>query len=207
MGHDDGMDDGTDDGRDDCVDHRTIDELEAGIDAIRSSPRDGGVLELIVRRPAVGERDVLDVAELCVEDGVRGDGWRARGSRHTPDGSAEAGRQVTVMNARAIALFAGDRTRWPLAGDQLYLDMDISEANLPAGTRLALGEAVLEISPEPHTGCAKFRDRFGVDAARLVNTPEGRRLRLRGLNTRVVLPGTVRRGDTARKAAALVADG
>jgi MOSC domain-containing protein YiiM len=181
------------------VDHPTTEDLLAGLDAVRSAPRDTGVLALIVRRPAVGERQILEAGELTFDDGLQGDGWRARGSRHTPDGSAEPGRQVTIMSARAIALVAGDRSRWPLAGDQLYIDIDLSEENLPAGTRLALGGAVLEISPEPHTGCAKFRERFGVDAARFVNGDEGRPLRLRGVNARVVEPGTIRVGDEVAK--------
>jgi MOSC domain-containing protein YiiM len=176
---------------------RTTDELEAGLDAVRGAPTDAGTLEAIVRRPAVGEREVLVVATLTTDDGLAGDSWRARGSRHTPDGSPEPNRQLTIMSARAIALVAGDdRARWPLAGDQLYVDLDISEDNLPPGTRVRRGTtAVVEISEEPHTGCAKFRDRFGADAARFVNSPEGRRLRLRGLNARVVTPGDVAAGD------------
>ncbi len=116
------------------MDHRSAEELEAGLDEIRRAPSDDGVLELIVRRPVAEEREVLQEAQLSLDEGVVGDNWRARGSRHTEDGSAEPGRQLTIMNARAIALFAGDRARWPEAGDQLYVDLDISAANLPAGT-------------------------------------------------------------------------
>lgn len=176
---------------------RTTNELDAGLDAVRGAPAASGRLELIVRRPAIGEREVLATATLTAGDGLAGDTWRVRGSRHTADGSPEPNRQVTIMNARAIALVAGDdRARWPLAGDQLYVDLDISEDNLPPGARVRLGTTVVvEISEEPHTGCAKFRDRFGADAARFVNSPEGRRLRLRGLNARVVTPGDVAAGD------------
>jgi MOSC domain-containing protein YiiM len=182
------------------VTHRTRDELVAALGTLRESPADRGVVELIVRRPGVDERELLEVAELTLEDGVAGDGWRARGSRHTPDGSAEPGRQLTIMNARAIALFAGDdRSRWAEAGDQLFIDINLSDANLPAGSWLQLGTAIVEVTVEPHNGCAKFAARFGQDAARFVNSPAGRELHLRGINARVVQPGVVARGDVATK--------
>jgi MOSC domain-containing protein YiiM len=182
------------------VAHRTTDEMVAALDTLRASPFDGGTIELIVRRPAVGERELLDEAELSVEAGVVGDTWRDRGSRHTPDGSAETNRQLTIMNARAIALFAGDdRARWAEAGDQLFVDINLSDDNLPAGTRVLLGTAVVEVTAEPHNGCAKFAVRFGQDAARFVNSPAGKELHLRGINARVVQPGAVARGDAAIK--------
>ena len=180
--------------------HRTTAELLAGLALVEASPLDAGTLELIVARPAPGERELPDAAELCVERGLVGDGWRARGSRHTPDGSAEPDRQVTIVASRALALLTDDRARWPLAGDQLVVDLGLGPDNLPTGTRLAIGTAVLEVTAAPHTGCAKFRDRFGVDAARFVNSPDGLRLRLRGINTRVVTSGQVRVGDEVRKA-------
>jgi MOSC domain-containing protein YiiM len=172
--------------------HRTTDELQDGLDDVRSAPADNGVVELIARRTAVGQREVLDTGELTTDDGLVGDGWYIRDK-------SNPGRQLTVMNARAIALVAGDRNRWALAGDQLYVDLDISEDNLPVGSRLSLGTAVIEISEEPHTGCSQFAERFGMDAARFVNSPEGRKLRLRGLNARVVQAGTVAVGDVVRK--------
>jgi hypothetical protein len=180
------------------VEHRTTAELLAGLDTVEGSPRDIGSLELIVLRPEPGAREVPDVAEVSVDVGLVGDSWRSRGSRHTEDGSAEPDRQLTIANARALALFADDREHWPLAGDQLYVDLDLSDENLPAGARLAIGDAVVEITAAPHTGCAKFADRFGMDVARFVNGPDGRRLRLRGINARVVTPGTIRRGDEVR---------
>jgi MOSC domain-containing protein YiiM len=181
------------------VEHRTTDELTAALDVFRSAPADNGVLQLIVRRPDVDEREVLEAAALSVEDGLVGDTWKARGSRHTDDGSAETARQLTLMNARAIDVLAGDRSRWALAGDQLFVDLDLSGENLPPGTRLRLGEATIEVSEEPHTGCAKFMARFGQDAARFVNSPDGRALNLRGINARVVQPGTIHVGDAVTK--------
>ena len=184
----------------DIARHLTREELEAGLAAIERAPRDEGTVELIVRRPAEGEREVLAEGTLDLAEGLVGDMWRIRGSKRTPDGSANPEAQVTVMSARAVDLVAaGVRERWALAGDQLYVDLDLSVANLPPGTRLALGTAVLEVTAEPHTGCAKFHARFGGDAHRFVNTKTHRHLRLRGLNAKVVEPGTVSTGDTIRK--------
>jgi hypothetical protein len=179
---------------------RTMDEPVSGLDELRRSPSDLGTVELLVRRPAAGEREIVTSVELDLELGMVGDNWRERGSRHTPDGSAEIERQLTLMNARAARLFAGDdHARWAEAGDQIYVDLDLSTENLPPGTRLQLGAAVVEVTEKPHTGCAKFSDRFGPDALRLVGTPEGVALRARGINARVVEPGTVSQGDGARK--------
>jgi hypothetical protein len=174
---------------------RTLEELEAMIDGIRDAPTETGVIELLVRRPAVDEREVVSEVRLDVAEGLVGDTWRARGSGSTPDGSADPQAQLTVMNARAAEAVAGDVSRWPLAGDQIYADFDIGVEHLPPGTRLAIGDAEIEVSKKPHTGCAKFSARFGTDALRFVNSPEGRRLRLRGMNARVTKSGTVRVGD------------
>jgi len=183
----------------DEVGHRTRAELLAGLDQVAGAPSDIGRLELIVRRPVPGERETLDAGELTFEDGLVGDGWLARGSRHSPDGSAEHARQITLMNCRAAALFAGDRSRWMLAGDQLYVDFDLSEYNVPAGTRLAIGAAVIQVSVEPHTGCQKFTERFGLEATRFLRSAEGKPYQLRGINARVVEPGTVSVGDSVEK--------
>ncbi len=174
-------------------------ELEAGLDDIRQAPSENGVLKMIVRRPAVGEREALNEAMLNLEDGLVGDTWKMRGSKATPDGSANIHAQITVMNVRATALFAQTESRWALAGDQLYVDFDLSEDNLPPGTRIAIGSAILEVSAVPHTGCAKFSQRFGVEALKFVNSPEGKQLHLRGINTQVVQAGTIRVGDVVKK--------
>jgi hypothetical protein len=179
--------------------HRTTPELEAGLEHVRQSPADGGRLELVVRRPAVGEREELAVGELDLAEGLVGDTWSTRPSRHTADGGPHPECQLNVMNSRMAALVAVDPVRRSLAGDQLYVDLDLSQDNLPPGIRLAIGSAVIEVTARPHTGCAKFVARFGVDAMRFVNSPTGRALRLRGLNARVVQAGTVRPGDVVRK--------
>jgi len=175
--------------------HLTTAELEAGLDHVRAAPRGAGRVELVVRRPAEGEREVLEAGDLDLEQGLVGDRWGhgRRGRQRNPD------TMLTLTSARVADLVAaGERGRWPLAGDQLYVELDLSEEHLPAGTRLALGDAVVEITPPPHTGCKKYVQRFGLEAMKFVNSPEGRALRLRGANARVVEPGTVRPGDEIR---------
>jgi hypothetical protein len=174
-------------------------ELEAGLEVIRQAPKDQGILEMIVRRPEIDVREVLEEGVLDLAEGLVGDNWKSRGSTRTADGSAHPDMQLNVMNARVIALLAQDRERWQLAGDQLFVDMDISMQNLPPGTRLALGEAVIEVTDQPHTGCAKFMERFGKEALKFVNSEQGKRLRLRGMNARVVQAGIIRVGDTVKK--------
>jgi hypothetical protein len=179
--------------------HRTTAELEAELDDIRRAPADDGRVELVVSRPTNGEREILSVGVLDAERGLLGDNWLVRGNRRTPDGSADPLAQVTVINARLSSLVAVDPDRRSLAGDQLHVDLDLDVANLPAGSQLAVGTAVIEVTAKMHLGCAKFVDRFGRDAMRFVNSPEGRALRLRGLNARVVVSGLVRPGDAVRK--------
>jgi hypothetical protein len=181
------------------VRHATLDELVAGLDAVRAAPVDVGTLELIVKRAARGERDILANGTLDLHQGLVGDRWKpappSRGK--APDEEL----QVTVMSARMAALVAGgdDRDAWAQAGDQLFVDFDISEANLPAGSRLAIGSAVIGVSPIPHTGCGKFIRRFGVDSMKLISSALGRELRLRGLIAHVVTPGAIRAGDRVTK--------
>jgi MOSC domain-containing protein YiiM len=172
--------------------HLSRAELEAGLEHIRQSPPDGGRIELIVRRPRLDEREVVDEGQLDTVQGLVGDYWHSRDPEH-PE------LQITIMNARLIALVAQEEARWALAGDQLYVDMDLSIDNLPPGTRLAAGTAILEVTPPPHTGCEKFMARFGRDAVLFVNSPEGKKMRLRGMNARVVQSGVVRMGDLLNK--------
>jgi MOSC domain-containing protein YiiM len=179
--------------------HLTADELQAGLAAIGQAPLDAGLVRMIVRRPKVGEREVVDEGVLDCVKGLVGDSWQARGSSRTPDGSPHPDMQLTVMNSRAIALIAQQESRWPLAGDQLFVDMDLSATNVPAGTRLAIGSATIEVTGEPHTGCQKFAMRFGKEATKFVNSPAGRALQIRGVNAKVVLTGRVRVGDLVRK--------
>ena len=173
----------------------TADELRAGLDHVAAAPADEGVVELIVRRPDVGEREVLEEAELDVALGLVGDRWSARGKRPNPKS------QLTLMSARAAELIAGDREHWPPAGDQLYVELDLSGENLPAGTRLAIGSAIVEVSDLPHLGCAKFTARYGEEARELANSPEGVALNLRGIITTVIRSGRIRVGDVVRKVA------
>lgn len=180
--------------------HLSTAELVFGLDGIRAAPAETGTLVMIVRRPAEMEREVVDHAELSVELGLVGDNWLVRGSRQTADRSADPERQLTLMSARAIDLFAaGERERWALAGDQLYVDLDLSEANAPAGTRFAIGTAVVEVTAAPHNGCTKFVQRFGRDASRLVNSPEGKAMHLRGVNAAVIQHGVIAVGDPVAK--------
>ena len=179
--------------------NRTPEELDAGLAHVVDAPVDDGEFRLIVRRPVEDERETLDEGVLDIESGLEGDNWAARGDPRSEDGAANVLAQLTVMNSRVLEVMAGPIHRWPLAGDQIYVDFDLSEDNLPAGTRLSVGEALIEVTAKPHTGCAKFTRRHGLAAHRWVNSEIGRRLRLRGLNTRVVKPGTIRVGDRVRK--------
>jgi len=181
------------------VKHLTMEELEAALDHLRQAPKDDGVLHLIVARPTVDERAELDQADLDPLKGLIGDNWSVRGSSRTPDGSAHPEMQINIMNARVTALVAQEKERWSLAGDQLYVDMDLSKENLPAGSRIQVGDAILEVSPLPHTGCHKFVARFGVDAMKFVNSEVGKQLCLRGINAKVVQGGSIKIGHTVKK--------
>lgn len=179
--------------------HLTMPELEAALDHLRAAPKNDGVVELIVRRPRVDHREVLDQAQLDPVNGLIGDSWSMRPSSKTPDGSPHPEMQINIMNSRVTALVAQEKDRWPLAGDQLYIDMDLSKENLPGGTQIAIGSAVLEVSPLPHTGCHKFVARFGADAMKFVNSPIGRELCLRGINARIIKGGVIQVRQTVRK--------
>ncbi|MDH3626260.1 MAG: MOSC domain-containing protein [Acidobacteriota bacterium] len=184
---------------DETTQHLSLSELEAALPSIRQSPADEGSLRQIACRPTTGERRSLEEAELDVAQGLVGDNWQSRGSRHTDNGSSHPDMQLTLMNARVIQKIAGSVERWALAGDQLFVEFDLSRANLPPGSCLAIGNSVIEITPSPHTGCRKFVDRFGLDAMKFVSSSIGRELNLRGVNARVVVPGAIRVGDIVRR--------
>src|SRR5690349_10560856 len=179
--------------------HLTMAELEAALDHLRDAPKDDGIVQLIVRRPRVEEREVLDEAELDPVRGLIGDSWCYRGSSKTADGGPHPEMQINIMNSRVTALVAQEKSRWPLAGDQLYIDMDLSKENLPAGARIQVGSAVLEVSPLPHTGCHKFVARFGMDAMKFVNSEVGKQHCFRGINAKVIQGGVVKVGQVAKK--------
>jgi MOSC domain len=181
------------------VRHLPIEELEAALDHILQSPKDVGLVQLIVGRPQIDEREVLTEAEFSVAEGLIGDNWSTRGSNKTVDGSPHPDRQINIMNSRVAAVVAQEKERWSLAGDQLFVDMDLSRQNLPPGSRIALGTTVIEVTPPAHTGCKKFVERFGMDAMQFVNSDLGKELCLRGVNAKVVESGVVRVGDVVRK--------
>jgi hypothetical protein len=181
------------------MEHLTTTELEAGLDDVRMSPLDSGILKLIVCRPHVGMREIRQTGELSLSDGLVGDSWKTRPSSKTPDGSPHPEMQINIMNSRAASLVSQHPDRWAEAGDQLFVDMNLGPANLPTGTKLEIGSAVVEVTSPPHTGCSKFMERFGRDATKFVNSPVGRELNLRGINARVVQPGVIHVGDRIKK--------
>jgi hypothetical protein len=177
----------------------TAHDLTSYTDSVRTAPKDGAAIELIVRRPAVDEREVLAEATLDPVLGLVGDDWVRRGSDKTPDGSSDLESQLTIMNTRVLAAFEPDRSRWPLAGDQIYVEMDLGKTNLPVGTRLAIGDAEVVVTAKPHLGCGKFAGWFGAESRAWLASPDGLDLRMRGVYVRILRGGTIRTGDTIRK--------
>lgn len=183
----------------DTISHFTTEQLELKLPEVLDAPKSSGTLDLIVIRPKENEREVLDFGMLDHNRGLIGDNWETKPSSRTPDGSPHPDKQINIMNARAAQMIAGTKDRWSLAGDQLYVDFDISDANLPAGSQIQIGEAVLEITSLPHTGCKKFTQRFGIDAVKFVNSEIGRANNLRGVNAKVVQGGKISTGDVVKK--------
>jgi len=181
------------------VKHLSTPDLEAGLENIRNSPKDQSVLDLIVSRPEEDAREVMELADLDVAVGLVGDTWQNRPSTRSGDGKAHPDMQITLMNSRVANLVAQSKDRWPLSGDQLFADLDLSKANVPPGTRIAVGAAILEATDQPHTGCKKFAARFGADALKLIGSPDGRELQMRGINLKVVQSGEIKPGDLVKK--------
>lgn len=174
------------------MNHLTTEQIENGLPQILKSPKDNGILELIVRRPNPDEREILEIGELNETEGLAGDCWKNYGNVYLDA-------QIAIMNSRCVALLAQDENRWQLAGDQLYIDLDLSDENLPHGTRLAIGSAILETTPQPHNGCKKFIERFGLDAMKFVNSPIGKQHHLRGIYAKIVQSGAIKKGDLVKK--------
>lgn len=181
------------------IEHRSFADLETGLENIKKSPRDNGMLYMIVVRPMKRERAVPWYCNLTPAVGLEGDHWSQGSWKSLPDGSPDPHVQVTIMNSRCLDLIATAKERWPLAGDNLIVDMDLSISNLPPGQKLSIGSAILEVSDIPHTGCMNFRDRFGVEALKFVSTKEARNLRLRGIFASVIKAGEIRVGDLMKK--------
>lgn len=177
----------------------STEEVEAGVENIKESPKNNGVLQLIVRRPETETREIISTGKINFENGLEGDNWKPRGSRHTPDNSADPEAQITLMNSRVIDLLANDKENWQLAGDQLFVNMDLSIENLPPLSQIQMGSAILEISAKPHTGCKKFSGRFGIEALVFISTPLGKSLRMRGVNAKVIQAGEIHVGDVIRR--------
>ena len=181
---------------------RTTAELEAALDQLRAAPTGEGTLTLVVRRPEEATREMLEKGVLDEVEGLVGDNWLSRATSRALADGRHLDAQVTVMSSRMVDQLADTDAERVMAGDQLYVDLDLSHDHLPAGTRIAIGDdAVLEVTAKPHAGCKKFLARFGPAAVAFVNSEEGTRLRLRGLNARVVTGGVVRPGDTVRRLA------
>jgi MOSC domain-containing protein YiiM len=177
--------------------HLVTDEIEEGMPEVLGSPKSEGTLMMIVRRPKVNAREAIETGTLDVDQGLIGDNWLKKGSRWRRGGDPK--RQITVMNWRFAKLVAGREDRIPLAGDQLYVDLDLSHENLPVGARIAVGKAIIEVTRPPHLGCKKFVERFGMDAMMFANSDFGKLHNLRGINARVIVGGEVRRGDPVAK--------
>lgn len=178
------------------AEYLTSEQIEAELSDVLASSQDRGKLEAIVIRPEQNQREHREAVYLSPEGGVEGDRWS------TSEGDRRA--QVSLMNARLLRLIARDEERMSLAGDNLIVDLDLSETNIRAGQKLMIGEALLEVTDLAHTGCDKFAERFGPDAVRYINATERKSLHLRGLYARVLKAGTVRVGDVVQKVKAHV---
>lgn len=179
--------------------HKTMEELKAGLPEILKSPQDNGEVKAVVVRPGSCERNMVPSCDVSLEGGVLGDHWAKGCWKTTDDGEPHPDVQICIMNSRCIELIAGDQSNWAPAGDNLFVDMDLSPENLPPGQRVAVGSAIIEITDTPHKGCQKFIDRYGRDACVFVNLGDGDKYKLRGIYARTFEAGTISVGDTFRK--------
>lgn len=179
--------------------HVSLRQLEEGLDLIKKSPNDNTLVDMIVCRPTEGNRKILQEGFLDKGKGLIGDNWIDRGSSKSADGCSHPDMQLNIMNSRSIALIAQQKNRWQLAGDQLFIDINLTDKNIPAGTRLSIGDAIIEVTAIPHNGCKKFTDRFGIDAVKFVNSPIGKELHLRGINAKIIKSGKIKVGDIVKK--------
>ncbi|MCX4026571.1 MOSC domain-containing protein [Endozoicomonas sp. SM1973] len=173
--------------------------LELALEIIKQSPKQEGSVKLIVCRPSVDQRKVLEVGELSLEEGLLGDNWKQRELTRSKNGMVKVDNQLNLMNSRVIEAITTDKEQWQLAGDQFYVDFDLSYENTPPGAQLLIGNAIIEVTEEPHLGCKKFADRFGMDAVKFVNSEQGKQLNLRGINAKIIKPGLVKVGSIIKK--------
>ncbi len=179
---------------------RSLQALKAGLDAmLAAAPKDNGTLDLIVMRPDHDLRVLPQSFEVRGDDGLPGDHWKRGTGYALEDGTGDPDAQICMMMSGCIRAIAGDKANWPPAGDNFFIDMDLTPANMPPGTRFAIGSAEFVVTGIPHNGCQSFIDRYGRDACLFVNTGEGKAHRLRGIYARVTRDGTVSVGDTVRK--------
>lgn len=185
-----------------ATEHASTVELEQGLAEVLKSPIETGQLEAIFVRPATNERRALETATLTPEGGIDGDRWATDDYYVGKNGQRDLRSQVTIMNGRFLRQIAGSEDAMCLAGDNLIVDLDLSESNLPPGSQLAIGsDVVIEINGHPHSGCTKFASRFGNEARTFANNKRGASLHLRGRHAQVVRGGEIRVGDAVRKLA------
>jgi hypothetical protein len=177
----------------------TAAELEAALPSVLAAPGGAGLVRLLCTRPQPNARAFPEVLTLSRGKGATGDYHPARPWLRLPDGSPDPRIEVSIMPWRVLDLVWRERDRVAHPGDNIAVDMTLAEADLPAGTRLAAGTAILRVSDVPNDGCAKWKVRYGKAAHDWITTPDHLRLRLRGLYAAIEQDGEVRIGDTLRR--------